>query len=34
MTVVVPLTLGVTFDYFWMPTPEAVDLPDPSRGAR
>jgi membrane-bound ClpP family serine protease len=34
MTVVVPLALGVTFDYFWMPTPEAVDLPDPSRGAR
>jgi hypothetical protein len=24
------MTLGVSFDYFWMPAPEEVDLPDRS----
>lgn len=28
VTVVVPLALGITFDYFWMPAPEDVELPD------
>jgi hypothetical protein len=27
LTVVLPMTLGVTFDYFWMPSPEEVDVP-------
>ncbi|MFW6018626.1 MAG: hypothetical protein ACOCPX_07380 [Halapricum sp.] len=26
--VVLPLSLGATFDYFWMPAPEEIDLPD------
>jgi len=26
--VFLPLTLGVTFDYFWMPAPEEIELPD------
>jgi len=29
-TVILPMTLGVSFDYFWMPAPEEVDLPDRS----
>jgi len=33
-TVVLPLSLGVTFDYFWMPAPEEVDLPDTDRATR
>lgn len=28
VTVVLPLALGVSFDYFWMPAPEEVDLPE------
>jgi hypothetical protein len=28
LTVLVPLSLGVAFDYFWMPAPDEVDLPD------
>ncbi|WP_135665585.1 hypothetical protein [Halorhabdus rudnickae] len=28
VTIVGPLALGVTFDYFWMPAPEEVELPD------
>jgi uncharacterized membrane protein len=28
ITIVLPLVLGVTFDYFWMPAPEDVDLPE------
>ncbi|MFT4922914.1 MAG: hypothetical protein ACI8XM_002133 [Haloarculaceae archaeon] len=28
LTVVLPMSLGVSFDYFWMPTPEEVNLPD------
>jgi hypothetical protein len=27
LTVVLPMALGVAFDYFWMPAPEDVDLP-------
>lgn len=28
LTVLGPLSLGVAFDYFWMPAPDEVDLPD------
>lgn len=28
MTIVLPLALGITFDYFWMPTPDEVELPE------
>jgi len=28
VTVLVPLTLGVAVDYFWMPSPDEVDVPD------
>ncbi|MFQ3318902.1 MAG: hypothetical protein ACI8UR_001562 [Natronomonas sp.] len=28
LTVLLPLTLGIAFDYFWMPSPEEVDVPD------
>jgi apolipoprotein N-acyltransferase len=28
VTVALPLAAGVTFDYFWMPSPEEVDLPE------
>ncbi|HET7324613.1 MAG TPA: hypothetical protein VFJ06_09795 [Halococcus sp.] len=31
VTVVFPFALGVTFDYFWMPAPEEVELPDTLR---
>ncbi|MFB6205698.1 MAG: hypothetical protein ABEJ05_04100 [Haloglomus sp.] len=27
ITVVLPLTTGIAFDYFWMPAPDEVDLP-------
>ncbi|MHB9288079.1 hypothetical protein ACKVMT_13680 [Halobacteriales archaeon Cl-PHB] len=27
LAVVLPLALGVAFDYFWMPAPDEVDLP-------
>ena len=27
VTVVIPLATGVTFDYFWMPAPDEVELP-------
>jgi hypothetical protein len=30
VTVVLPLALGVSFDYFWMPAPDEVDLPERS----
>ena len=30
-TVVLPLSLGVAFDYFWMPAPDEVELPDTER---
>jgi hypothetical protein len=28
ITIAVPLALGITFDYFWMPAPEEVELPE------
>jgi hypothetical protein len=28
VTIVLPMSLGVTFDYVWMPSPEDVDLPE------
>ncbi|CCQ33307.1 hypothetical protein HLRTI_003144 [Halorhabdus tiamatea SARL4B] len=30
VTVVGPLTIGVTIDYFWMPDPADVELPEPA----
>jgi len=27
LTVVLPMAVGVTFDYIWMPAPDEVDLP-------
>jgi hypothetical protein len=28
VTVALPLALGITVDYFWMPSPDDVDLPE------
>jgi hypothetical protein len=28
VAVVLPFALGVAFDFFWMPAPDEVDLPD------
>jgi uncharacterized RDD family membrane protein YckC len=28
LTVLVPLTVGIAFDYFWMPAPEDVEVPE------
>jgi hypothetical protein len=28
VTVFVPATLGIAVDYFWMPSPEEVEVPD------
>ena len=28
VTVLLPLTLGIAVDYFWMPAPEEVEVPD------
>jgi len=28
ITILLPLALGMAFDYFWQPAPEEVDLPD------
>jgi hypothetical protein len=28
VAVLLPLTLGIAFDYFWMPAPDEVDVPD------
>jgi hypothetical protein len=27
LTILVPLALGMTFDYIWMPSPDDVELP-------
>jgi hypothetical protein len=27
VTVILPMALGVAFDYFWMPSPDEVELP-------
>jgi len=31
ITVVLPMAVGVAFDYFWMPAPDEVDLPEQYR---
>lgn len=31
VAVLLPFALGVAFDYFWMPAPEEVELPDTLR---
>ncbi|WP_049900468.1 hypothetical protein [Halococcus agarilyticus] len=31
VAVLLPLALGVAFDFFWMPAPEEVELPDTLR---
>jgi hypothetical protein len=31
LTIVLPLSIGISFDFFWMPAPEEVDLPDRQR---
>lgn len=28
LTVLVPLTVGIAFDYFWMPSPDEIDVPE------
>lgn len=28
LVVVLPIALGMAFDYFWMPAPEEIELPD------
>ncbi len=28
ITIFLPMTLGIAFDYFWMPSPDDIDLPD------
>jgi hypothetical protein len=28
LTILTPLAVGVAFDYFWMPAPEDLDLPE------
>jgi len=33
VTVLVPITLGFALDFFWMPDPEDVDLPDTKSGS-
>ena len=30
ITIAVPLAIGITFDYFWMPAPDEVELPERS----
>jgi len=34
LAVLLPLALGVAFDFFWMPAPEDLDLPDRGRDRR
>jgi hypothetical protein len=34
LTIVLPLSVGIAFDFFWMPAPDEVDLPDRTREAR
>ncbi len=31
VTVILPMAVGAAFDYFWMPAPDEVDLPDQQR---
>lgn len=28
LTIALPLSLGATFDYFWMPAPDEIELPE------
>ena len=28
LTILLPMTLGIAIDYFWMPAPEDVELPE------
>lgn len=28
VTVFLPMAIGIAFDYFWMPSPEEIELPD------
>ncbi|QLD86877.1 hypothetical protein HWV23_14465 [Natronomonas halophila] len=28
LTVLVPMTVGIAFDYFWMPAPDEVEVPE------
>lgn len=32
ITILLPLALGMAFDYFWQPAPEEVELPDRQTG--
>jgi len=31
LTIVLPMAVGVAFDFFWMPDPEDVNVPDTNR---
>jgi hypothetical protein len=31
VAVALPFALGVAFDFFWMPSPDEVELPDTAR---
>lgn len=33
VTILLPLSLGMAFDYFWQPAPEEVDLPERYQGS-
>lgn len=33
-TVVLPMALGISFDFFWMPAPDDIDVPDNTRKQR
>lgn len=34
VTIVVPMAVGVAFDYFWMPAPDEVELPEQYGGGQ
>jgi hypothetical protein len=34
VTIGLPMAVGVAFDFFWMPDPEDVELPEPKREQR
>jgi hypothetical protein len=33
VTILLPLSLGMAFDYFWQPSPEEVELPERYQGS-
>lgn len=33
-TIVLPMALGIAFDFFWMPAPDDVDVPEKRRKQR